>query len=56
MQFSKNKNASEQKRCIMDSKSLMKGKKCHLFFTEKQNHLFPHMTVSWMLLVFFAEI
>ena len=30
MQFSKNKNASEQKRCIMDSKSLMKGKKCHI--------------------------
>ena len=30
MQFSKNKNASEQKRCIMDSKSLMKGKKCHM--------------------------
>ena len=30
MLFSKNKNASEQKRCIMDSKSLMKGKKCHM--------------------------
>ena len=30
MQFSKNKNASEQKRCIMDSKSLMKGKKYHI--------------------------
>lgn len=30
--------------CIILTVNLLTWRKCHLFFTEKQNHLFPHMT------------
>ena len=32
--------------CIILTVNLLTWRKCHLFFTEKQNHLFPRMTMT----------